>query len=125
MGRNTQRGPEALTHPEAADESTVRRPAEGTELKQNVLPNDDADHPICIPRRRGEELRLSVAEYRGRDYADLRSYYVNDDDEWRPGRGITVPPALWGEFLAGVVELDRRLRAEGLVGNEEGVDEAA
>lgn len=112
-----QAGPETQARPEAADKSTERRPAEGTELNQKVPPNNDAGHPVRIHRRRGEELRLSVAEYRGRDYADLRSYYVNDDDEWRPGRGITVPPALWGEFLAGVVELDRRLRAAGLVGD--------
>ena len=64
MGRDTQRGLETLARPEAADESMEQRPAEGTELNQKVLPSDISDQPVCIRRRRGEELRLSLAEYR-------------------------------------------------------------
>ena len=62
--------------------------------------DDPRQHVARILRRHGEELRLGIAEYRGRRYADIRSYYLDDAGEWRPGRGgeqrreggISCPP---------------------------------
>ena len=39
-----------------------------------------------------------------------------DDDHFAPTRkGLTISPARWPDFVEAVFELDRRLRAEGLV----------
>jgi hypothetical protein len=103
---------------ESGNGTAVRLPAEGTEPDQNPLTNDISHQPICIRRRHGEELRLSVSEYNGHNYADLRLYYLNVDEKWCPGKGITVPPTLWQEFFEAVLELDHRLRMDGLVADD-------
>jgi hypothetical protein len=119
--------PEGDRHPrEDNSTSTVVPKSAGSDdgALADACKEGSSGHTTRIPRRRGEELRIGVAEYRGRTYADVRSYYVDDDDEWRPGRGITVPPKLWSAFCAAVVELDGHLRASGIVTNEEGSADA-
>lgn len=112
MTAQNDAGPEAVARPEAA---------KNVNGSPKVAARDDPrQHVARIPRRRGEELRVGIAEYRGRNYADVRAWYLDDADEWRPGRGVTVPPALWPAFCAAVVELDGRLRAAGIVTDEEG-----
>ena len=105
-------GPEAMARPEA--ELNNINSAKGA-------PEDNHRQFVAgIPRRRSEELRLGIAEYRGREYADIRSWWLDDDDEWCPGRGVTVPPRVWPAFCAAVVELDLQLRVAGIVTDEGG-----
>ena len=87
--------------------------------------------PIRLPRRAGEELWLSLAEFRGRRYADIRVRYLNGDGQYAPSvKGITVTPSRWPDFLAAVLELDRRMCESGLVraakleGSADGDDDA-
>jgi hypothetical protein len=75
------------------------------------------DNPIIIPKNSREELWLSLAEYNGHPYADLRVYYRDEDrGEMRPSRsGITVSPARWPAFMAGLQRLDEEMERRGLL----------
>ena len=54
------------------------------------------------PTRR---VRFHIQEYRGTDYLDIREFYLDNEDAWRPTKkGITVRPHLYAEFLHGVVQ---------------------
>lgn len=50
------------------------------------------DIPLfAIPRNGGEELRLSLSEYKGHSFLNLRIWF-NAGGEMRPGKqGVTVP----------------------------------
>ncbi|MCC7261582.1 MAG: transcriptional coactivator p15/PC4 family protein [Candidatus Latescibacteria bacterium] len=73
--------------------------------------------PIILPKNSREELRLSLAEFNGHPYVDLRVYYRDDESgEMRPSRsGITVSPTRWPAFMAGLQQLDEALEQCGLL----------
>ena len=45
---------------------------------------------------KGEDLvKVSLTEFKGRQYVEVRTYYMADDGEWKPTRkGITLAPDL-------------------------------
>ena len=47
-----------------------------------------------IPRSATERIEVSINEYKGKKYLDLRTFYTTDDGEsWFPTKkGITVSP---------------------------------
>ena len=46
-----------------------------------------------IERNPTERLRISLENFKGRDYVDLRIYYQDDAGEWRPTKkGVTLSP---------------------------------
>lgn len=46
-----------------------------------------------IPKKEREKIVISVKEYKGFDYLDIRTYFLNDKDEWCfTKKGITLPP---------------------------------
>ena len=47
-----------------------------------------------IPRSATEEVQISINEYRGKKYLDLRVYYTTDDGlNWSPTKkGVTFSP---------------------------------
>lgn len=46
-----------------------------------------------IERNPTEVLRVSLENFKGRDYIDLRIYYQDDNGEWKPTKkGVTVAP---------------------------------
>ena len=72
--------------------------------------------PVVIPKNSFEQLRLSLAEYEGHQYVDVRVYFLNDDGEFVPTRkGVTVSPKKWGLFKAGIEELEQHMFEEGLL----------
>lgn len=71
---------------------------------------------IVISRSTLEELRLSLAEFNGHRYVDLRLYYRADSGEMRPNRkGITVPPDRWPAFRQALDQLEAQMRERGLL----------
>lgn len=78
---------------------------------------------IAIPKNSLEELRLSIREYGGHTFADLRTYYRDDDSgEMCPSRkGVTVSPDTWPLFRCALDQLDEQLQRSGLLEEEEGV----
>ncbi len=46
-----------------------------------------------IERNPTEVLRVSLENFKGRDYIDLRIYYQDENGEWKPTKkGVTVAP---------------------------------
>jgi len=45
---------------------------------------------------KGEDLvKVSLTEFKGRQYVEVRTYYMADDGEWKPTKkGITLAPDL-------------------------------
>jgi hypothetical protein len=61
-----------------------------------------------------EKLCVSLREYRGRSFVDIRQHFLGDDDVWHPTKkGITVELALWPDFVAAIqqVSVQRPRRA--------------
>jgi hypothetical protein len=79
------------------------------------------EKPISVPKNSLEEIRLSVREYGGYPFADLRIYYRGDNGEARPSRkGLTVSPRLWPAFVDSLHRLEDELERCGLLVEEEG-----
>ncbi|MDD3150452.1 MAG: transcriptional coactivator p15/PC4 family protein [Candidatus Gastranaerophilales bacterium] len=62
-----------------------------------------------IPRSATEETRISINEYKGKSYLDLRVYYTTDDGaNWNPTKkGVTFAPDKLEE-LKNVIELAQK-----------------
>ncbi len=46
-----------------------------------------------IERTETEVVRVSMDEYKGRKYLDVRIYFANDEGEWKPTKkGVTIQP---------------------------------
>ncbi len=59
-----------------------------------------------FPKNPTEEIRASLSTYKGKQYLDLRVYYLGDDDEYHPSKkGITLSPDLLGELEEAVRKL--------------------
>lgn len=45
---------------------------------------------------KGEDLvRVNATEFKGRQYIEVRTYYMSEDGEWKPTRkGVTLTPEL-------------------------------
>ncbi|MGW8272929.1 MAG: transcriptional coactivator p15/PC4 family protein [Thermodesulfovibrionales bacterium] len=55
-----------------------------------------------IERNETERLRVSAESYRGKDYLDIRIYYLEQSSgEWKPTKkGVTLAPEKIDEFSA-------------------------
>ncbi len=55
---------------------------------------------------KGEDLiRVSLSEFRGKQYIDIRIHYMAEDGEWKPTRkGITLTPELMEVVSEGITE---------------------
>ncbi|GAN31887.1 MAG: transcriptional coactivator p15 [Candidatus Brocadia sp. AMX2] len=46
-----------------------------------------------IQKKEGEKVVVSMKEYKGFDYLDIRTYFLNEKNEWCfTKKGITLPP---------------------------------
>ena len=61
-----------------------------------------------------EKIVFSLSEFRGKNYADIRVYYEDDEGEWKPTKkGITVALERFSEFKEHLAALEKFLAAEG------------
>jgi len=65
----------------------------------------------------GERLRVALESYRGRVYLHARRYY-RDGDEWKPGKGLGLDPALLPWLRKAIADAEAVALAEGLVDEE-------
>ena len=67
-----------------------------------------------IERNPTEELHISINEYKGKKYVDLRIYYTNDEgDSWNPTKkGVTVPPEKIEEVKEALTKAQEELSEE-------------
>lgn len=58
-----------------------------------------------------EKLIFSVSEFKGKQYANIRIYYEDDEGEWKPTKkGITVALDTFGEFKEHIEALETYLK---------------
>ena len=58
---------------------------------------------LDVRKSDSERVRVHLKEYRGREYVDLRIWYISDTGEWRPsGKGLTLNPLLIPEIIRGL-----------------------
>jgi hypothetical protein len=61
-----------------------------------------------------EKIFFSLSEYKGKNYADIRIHFENDEGEWKPTRkGLTISVDRFAEFKDHVGTLEEFLTAEG------------
>ena len=67
-----------------------------------------------------EVIRVSLSEFKGKIYSDIRIYYLADDDEWKPSRkGLMIPAKQVPELRAGLQKLESMLHNQEDDGEEE------
>lgn len=50
------------------------------------------------------EVRVEVSEYKGKPLLNLREWWHNGDEDWKPGKGFTIPAENAEAFLQGLTE---------------------
>jgi len=67
-------------------------------------PVENGERLATIPRRGGDELRLSWAEYNGHNFLNVRVWHKGDNDNWfpYPEKGLTVRLAELDDFAEGI-----------------------
>jgi hypothetical protein len=64
----------------------------------------------AIERGPGQQIQVRLTTFRGREYLDLRNFYLDDNDEWKPTKkGIAVPVELYDELMAALKEAGEAL----------------
>ncbi len=65
---------------------------------------------------KGEDVvRVSLSEFKGRQYVNVRIYYMNEEGEWRPTRkGITLSPDMMRDVHKAVGEALDALEGSGV-----------
>ncbi len=67
-----------------------------------------------------ETVRVSISEFRGKTYGDIRVYYKDDEGELKPTKkGITLAPDLIPDLRTAIAELEATFIKEGLCESEE------
>lgn len=71
---------------------------------------DDFGVPVhVIEKKENEQLRISINEYKGHQYIDIRSFF-NTGGEFLPSRkGVTLKVDDYPELLQGVILLGQTL----------------
>ena len=60
-----------------------------------------------------ERIEVSLMEYKGAQYVDLRVFYEADGNEWKPSKkGICVSVGLLDELEVAMAKLKKLVRAE-------------
>jgi hypothetical protein len=63
-----------------------------------------------------EKIVFSVSQFKGKDYANIRIYYEDDEGEWKPTKkGITVSMDSFAEFKEHLEELEAFLKEKGFL----------
>ncbi len=58
-----------------------------------------------------EEVRAGIKEFKGRQYIDIRIYYLDDQSEWKPTRkGISLATDFMPELKNAVESIEKELK---------------
>ena len=63
------------------------------------------------PLAGGQQLRLRIVRYRGREYCDLRRWWLTEEGELAPGKGVRFSAELIGDVRAALVEAEDLLES--------------
>ncbi len=63
-----------------------------------------------------EKIVFSVSEFKGKNYANIRIYYEDDEGEWKPTKkGVTVSLDTFAEFKENIESLETYLKENDLL----------
>ena len=63
-----------------------------------------------------EKIIFSISEFKGKDYANIRIYYEDDEGEWKPTKkGVTVSLDTFREFKENIENLEAFLQEKKLL----------
>jgi hypothetical protein len=64
----------------------------------------------------GNKKFVSVRDFKGKTYVDLRTYYFDDNKDLQPGnKGISLSPEQWKKLLTLIPDVDDKLKQSLLV----------
>lgn len=92
----------------------------GKSATQTTRGNDTSrvDHSTCFldaHRSTSERLRVQLRQYRGREFLDVRCWYLADDGEYRPSqKGVTLNPSQLAELVQALMIAGRAFDAKGV-----------
>jgi len=59
-----------------------------------------------VQKNTQEKIRIEKREYKGKEFIDVRTYYLDDTGEWKPSpKGVTFKPDQIDEVLKSLSEL--------------------
>lgn len=65
----------------------------------------------AFERGAGQQLQVRLVTFRGREYLDLRNFYLDENDEWKPTRkGIAIPTELYEDLMTALNEVGKILK---------------
>jgi hypothetical protein len=81
----------------------------------------DMNPIVCVPKNAQEEIRISLEEFKGHKFIDMRVYLKANDgkDPIPTKKGLAISPSLWPGFRAALVQVDRALIEEKLLDAED------
>jgi hypothetical protein len=69
---------------------------------------------LDVHRSPSERLRVQLRQYRGREFLDVRCWYLADDGEYRPSqKGVTLNPSQLAELVQALMIAGRAFDAKG------------
>jgi len=88
--------------------------------KREKATQSDSDQLIAaIEKTMDEEIRVSLREYKGHPFVDIRIYWRRPDGEPGPTRkGVTFNPEFYPEFKKAILALEEALIKKKLVDRE-------
>lgn len=67
--------------------------------------SSDGEH-VEIHKKDAEAIRVARRRYEGHEYIDIRTYFSDDHNEFRPAKkGVTFPPDLLGKVIDALKKL--------------------
>ncbi|WP_230940724.1 MULTISPECIES: transcriptional coactivator p15/PC4 family protein [Burkholderia cepacia complex] len=70
---------------------------------------------LDVHRSGSERLRVQFRQYRGREFLDVRCWYLADDGEYRPSqKGVTLNPSQLAELVQALMIAGRAFDAKGV-----------
>ena len=62
---------------------------------------------VFVEKREGERIRIGYNTYEDKEYIDIRQFYQNEEEEWKPTKkGVTIPTELLSELKEAIAALD-------------------
>ncbi|MBU9379399.1 transcriptional coactivator p15/PC4 family protein [Burkholderia gladioli] len=69
---------------------------------------------LDLRRSESERLRVQLRQYRGREFLDVRCWYLADDGEYHPSqKGVTLNPSQLAELVQALLLAGRAFDAKG------------
>lgn len=59
----------------------------------------------------GKQIYVTLSEFKGKRYIDVRKYYADDEGEMKPTRkGISFNAEDWREFVSKIQDIDSEVK---------------